>query len=403
MSKQRRPTKRQQQLIEQVVELVHNGHAAIINGQGVAQALARHWQLVESRNQGYTFAHNPSVDPDAIDVDFQRLKKRVLSNAYIFGDRHAAILAGAEMDDDERRSYRFAYARKYHGYRTAEEAVDSQEDCLRARIWSLANRGVEVFLLELDPIGNEADNQAARWQNEDVKFAGPFAKQEDALSWMSEHGYYEPFYESHPPIAACPYCHDVTVTAREDWNLSPCEHLTSIHCPSSDPPSWTIKPLRGKINISDEGEPWTPPVAKAAKRLLNTALGVLGGLNDTTMPEFRRLLEPLPYGEELWEVLERADTWVDEDETDRSPCKLTSEDFFRLRETVVCLPGDDVIEYTTSSMCSDTIYLSYSSDPYEQVRCARDFTRDEVKSIVAEYCKAAEKLKRKSNRSKARR
>lgn len=119
----------------------------------------------------------------------------------------------------------------------------------------------------------------------------------------------------------------------------------------------------------------------------------LGPMNDVTESEYSATLQGLPCADRLSDVLEDSQIWCDEDDDfDSQSVKFDASDFLRLRLDVCCLPGDEAVEFTTFSMCSDDLYVYYAEDARAAVRDARDETRQNVESVVAAYNAARAKL-----------
>lgn len=185
-------------LLDAVAEIVHQGYGRLLDA-GELRASLGGWQPNCSMNYEYVFAWKPSFDPSAIDIDWGRPRLRILRRVVKDPDRVKIIKGGSPMTKAERQAYRLEFARQKHGYRSAEECLDSGTDCQWADLSVLTDsRGREVYVLEMaDAVVDEAEGIDAvvgqleeiwRWKMQPLTTVGPFASPEEAEQWMAENG-----------------------------------------------------------------------------------------------------------------------------------------------------------------------------------------------------------------------
>ena len=109
--------------IDALVEFVHRGCAKMLDVNEVLSVISSALQPNSSMNYEYRFAWSDTYNPDALDINWKRLKKRILRRAVTDPERCESILAGAEMTAKEKEAYRLELARKEHGYKTGERAA----------------------------------------------------------------------------------------------------------------------------------------------------------------------------------------------------------------------------------------------------------------------------------------
>ena len=198
------PSQALQQQIDALVEFVHRGGAPLLDVIEVIQAISPALHPNCCANFEYRFAWNDDCDPDDLDIDWKRLKKRILQRVVKSQDRMSKIQAGARMTAKEKQAYRLELARKDYGYKTAQERLESNDNCKWVDLSYVADsQGRRIYVMEMGDADCKTDDEIdamlpedfAQW-HEDVwhwkkgplSIFGPFRSEEEAEVWMGQKG-----------------------------------------------------------------------------------------------------------------------------------------------------------------------------------------------------------------------
>lgn len=188
-------------LLDAIAEIVHRGYGRLFTAAEVRATLDG-WEPHGSTNFEYVFAWTPPFDLSSIEIHWDRLQLRILRRAIENPLRMEKIRTGSRMTKVEQQAYRLELARRKHGYRPAQECLESGTDCLWADLSSVADsRGRGVYILEMaDAVASEKDSfdsilerheEVWRWKSQGVTVVGLFASPEEAKDWMAGNGAYE--------------------------------------------------------------------------------------------------------------------------------------------------------------------------------------------------------------------
>ena len=188
-------------LLDQIAEIVHQGYGRLFDADEV-RAVLDGWQPHCSINYEYVFAWRPSFDPSSIEIDWDRIQARILRRAVKKSLRLEKIRSGSRMTKVEQQAYRLELARIKHGYRSAQECLESGTNCQWADLSFVTDsRGRGVYILEMaDAVVSKHDSYDSiverhgeiwRWKSQGLTTVGPFASSEKAEEWMAENGAFE--------------------------------------------------------------------------------------------------------------------------------------------------------------------------------------------------------------------
>lgn len=188
--------------IDALVEFVHRGCAHMLDRNKVLRVISSALEPNSSMNYEYRFAWSSECDLNALDIDWKRLKKRILRRAITDPERSEGILAGAEMTSNEKEAYRLELARKEHGYKTGEERLESNDDCKWVDLsYVKDSQGRRIYFMEMgDAIVGEDDDddmvidridEIWHWKRQPLDLFGPFRSVEEAEEWMAQKGAFE--------------------------------------------------------------------------------------------------------------------------------------------------------------------------------------------------------------------
>ncbi len=193
--------------VDALVEFVHHGCAPMLD---VIEAMSLVSPVLKPNccaNYEYRFAWNDDCDPDSLEIDWKRLRKRVLQRVVTKRDRIDKILAGARMTAKEKQAYRLEFARKVCGYRTAQERLDSNDNCKWVDLSYVEDSaGRSIYFLEMaDAITTSDEDLDAmtgeeftewheavwKWKQQPLGVFGPFRSVEEAEEWMGQKGAFD--------------------------------------------------------------------------------------------------------------------------------------------------------------------------------------------------------------------
>jgi len=188
-----------QQKVDALVEFVHRGGAPLLDVFEVLQAISPALHPNCCANFEYRFAWNDDCDPDALEIDWNRLKKRILQKAVKSKDRLKKIEAGAKMTAKEKQAYRLELARKDFGYKSAQERLDSDDNCKWVDLsYAADSQGRRIYIMEMgDAVMPSDDDLIAEienvwhWKQGPLTIFGPFCSEEEAEEWMGQKGVFD--------------------------------------------------------------------------------------------------------------------------------------------------------------------------------------------------------------------
>ena len=188
--------------IDALVEFVHRGCAPMLDVIKVLSVISSALEPNSSMNYEYRFAWSSECDLNALDIDWKRLKKRILQRAVTDPECSEGILAGAEMTSSEKEAYRLELARKEHGYKTGEERLESNDDCKWVDLsYVKDSQGRRIYFMEMGDaiVGEDVDDDMVidrmdeiwHWKRQPLDLFGPFCSVEEAEEWMAQKGAFE--------------------------------------------------------------------------------------------------------------------------------------------------------------------------------------------------------------------
>ena len=196
-----------QRKVDALVEFVHRGCAPMLDVSEVLSLISPALKPNCCANYEYRFTWNDDCDPDSLDIDWKRLRKRVLQRVVKKPERVEKILAGARMSAKEKQAYRLEFARTVYGYRTAEERLDSNDNCKWVDLsYVTDSKGRSIYLLEMADANTTTDEDMEaktpeefvewhenlwQWKQQPLGVFGPFRSVEEAEEWMSQKGAFE--------------------------------------------------------------------------------------------------------------------------------------------------------------------------------------------------------------------
>ncbi len=199
--------KQQQQVLDAVVEIVHQGYGRLIDCIGLVNQFAHAMKPNCSANYEYAFTWNHECDPDSIKINWKRLNRRLLRLVIKQSSRLKKITEGSCLTVKEKKAYRLAIARQKYGYRTAEERLRSEQDLKWADLSYLTDsKGRRIYLLEIGDANTtsdeEVDSMAPKkamewldrvwhWKSQPLTLEGPFVSEEEAEAWMTANGAFD--------------------------------------------------------------------------------------------------------------------------------------------------------------------------------------------------------------------
>jgi hypothetical protein len=104
MSNQKPTEPALQQKVDALVEFVHRGGAPLLDVFEVLEAVAAVMHPNGSTNYEYRFAWNDDCDPDSLEIDWKRPRKKILQRAVKTERRLKGIQAGARMTAKEKQA-----------------------------------------------------------------------------------------------------------------------------------------------------------------------------------------------------------------------------------------------------------------------------------------------------------
>jgi hypothetical protein len=155
-----------------------------------------------SMNYEYRFAWNDDCDLATLEIDWKRPRKRILQRVVKKPDRMARISAGARMTTAEKQAYRLELARKEYGYKTAQERLESNDNCKWADLsYVTDSQGRSIYFLEMADaiVSTDTDmdtvidlhEEVWNWKQQPLSVFGPFRSVEEAEEWMGQKGAFE--------------------------------------------------------------------------------------------------------------------------------------------------------------------------------------------------------------------
>ena len=191
-----------QQKVDALVEFVHRGGAPLLDVFEVLEAISPAMHPNGSTNYEYRFAWNDDCDPDELEIDWKRLKKRILQRAVKSKDRLKKIEAGAKMTAKEKQAYRLELARVDHRYKTAQERLESNDNCKWVDLSYVEDsQGRRIYIMEVGDavVSDDEDVDAVidkydevwNWKRGPLTIFGPFRSVEEAEEWMAQKGAFE--------------------------------------------------------------------------------------------------------------------------------------------------------------------------------------------------------------------
>ena len=188
-----------QQKVDAIVEFVHRGGAPLLDVFEVLEVISPAIHPNGSTNYEYRFAWNDDCDPDTLEIDWKRLKKRILQRTVKSEDRLKKIQAGTKMTAKEKQAYRLELARVDHRYKTAQERLESNDNCKWVDLSYVEDGGGRrIYLMEvgdavvsdvedLDTVIDKYDD-VWNWKRGPLTIFGPFRSVEEAEEWMLQKG-----------------------------------------------------------------------------------------------------------------------------------------------------------------------------------------------------------------------
>ena len=139
-----------QQKVDGLVEFVHRGGAPLLDVFEVLEAISPAMHPNASTNYEYRFAWNDDCDPETLEIDWKRPRKRILQRAVKSRDRLKKIEAGAKMTAKEKQAYRLELARVDHLYKTAQERLESNDNCKWVDLSYVEDsQGRRIYIMEV--------------------------------------------------------------------------------------------------------------------------------------------------------------------------------------------------------------------------------------------------------------
>jgi hypothetical protein len=194
----KKQTRRDGILLDAVAEIVHQGYGRLLEASELKAALDG-WQPNCSMNYEYVFAWKPSIDPSTLEINWKRPHIRILRHVVTNAIREKNILSRTPMTEVEQQAYRLEFARRKHGYQSAEESLDSGTNCKWVDLSFLTDsKGRAVYVLEIGDAASSEDEDVDsiierhediwQWKAQPLTIVGPIASSEEAEGWMAENG-----------------------------------------------------------------------------------------------------------------------------------------------------------------------------------------------------------------------
>jgi hypothetical protein len=202
MAKRKQPDKTAaDRLLDAVAEIVHQGYGRLLDG-GELRATLDGWKPNCCMNFEYVFAWNPDLDIDALQINWKRPNRQILRRVVKRSARMEKIRNGSPMTKKEQHAYRLELARRKHGYKSAEECLDSGTDCKWVDLSFITDsKGRDVYVLEIgDALSSEDEDidsiierheEIWQWKSQLITIVGPFTSSDEAEEWMAESGVFE--------------------------------------------------------------------------------------------------------------------------------------------------------------------------------------------------------------------
>jgi hypothetical protein len=192
--------------VDAIVEFVHAGLGHLLDSCGTYRLLQSVLEPNCCANFEYRFAWSHDCDPDALDINWSHLKKRILKQV-VKQDRMAAILSGAKLTAKEQRAYRLELARRDHGYVTAQVKLDNGIDCKWVDFsYVKDSKGRSIYFIEMGDADTATDEDMDEmtgeglsdwhtgvwnWKEGPLEIYGPFRSDEEAEAWMAVNGAFD--------------------------------------------------------------------------------------------------------------------------------------------------------------------------------------------------------------------
>lgn len=196
-----------QQKVDALVEFVHSGGAPLLDGNEVYGAVLSVLHPNCCANFEYRFAWTDDYGPEDMEIDWKRLKKRILQRAVKSNDRLKKIETGAKLTAKEKQAYRLELARKDHGYKTGEERLESNDECKWVDLSYVEDsQGRRIYFLEMGDADTKTDDEIDampphefiewhenvwHWKRQGIGVFGPFCTEEEAEEWMRQKGAFD--------------------------------------------------------------------------------------------------------------------------------------------------------------------------------------------------------------------
>ncbi len=191
-----------QHTVDALVEFVHRDCAPLLDVIEVLQAVAPALKPNCSMNYEYRFAWNDDCDPESLEIDWKNPQKRVLQRVVTKSERIDKIQAGAKMTTKEKNAYRVELARQDHHYKTAQEQLESNDNCKWIDLSYVTDSvGRSIYFLEMaDAVVTNDDDldsiidlheEIWNWKQQPLGVFGPFRSVEEAEAWMGQKGAFE--------------------------------------------------------------------------------------------------------------------------------------------------------------------------------------------------------------------
>ena len=199
MGKRRQPDKTAaDSLLDPVAEIVHRGMGRLLDVSELINAFDE-WKPNCCMNYEYVFCWNPDLDIDELQINWKRPNRQILRHVVTRSVRMEKILNGSPLTKKEQHAYRLEFARRKHGYQTAEECLDSATDCKWVDLSFITDsKGRDVYILEMaDAVSGEDEDidsiierheEIWQWKSQPLTIVGPLASSDEAEEWMSANG-----------------------------------------------------------------------------------------------------------------------------------------------------------------------------------------------------------------------
>lgn len=198
--------KARKQHVDAIVEFVHAGLGHILIPTATYDVLFSVSKPNCCANFEYRFAYNHECDPESLDINWNRPRKRILKQI-VKPARMEAILSGAKWTAKEKRAYRVEMARRDHGYMTAQENLETKTDLKWVDLsYVTDSKGRSIYFIEMGEADTTTDEDMDEmsaeeffawhtdvwnWKAGPLEIYGPFRSEKEAEAWMDEHGAFD--------------------------------------------------------------------------------------------------------------------------------------------------------------------------------------------------------------------